>query len=72
MKANLNYDEFEVTEFPPRPLFNFNAFIPDLLPIRIEEYLPLFDDLKLRLKYNGQPMLMLPIDESEIISDWKY
>lgn len=71
-KANLQKEEFDVKEYPPRPLLNINAFIPDLLPIRLEESSPLLDDLKLRLKYNGEPMLMLPFDEVELIREWTY
>ncbi|WP_337866978.1 signal peptide peptidase SppA [Ignavibacterium sp.] len=71
-KANLQKEKFDVREYPPRPLLNINDLIPDLLPIRFEERLPLLEDLKLRLQYNGEPMLMLPADDIELIREWTY
>lgn len=72
LKANLAKEDFELIEFLSRPFININAFIPDLLPIQIEDKSPMLEDLKLRLKYNGEPMLILPIDDLEIIKDWNY
>ncbi len=71
-KAGLSEDEFELKEYPQRPLFNINQFLPDLLPIKIESESPIIEDLKLRLRYNGEPMLMLPLDDMDLISDWGY
>ncbi|MFN3694663.1 MAG: signal peptide peptidase SppA, partial [Ignavibacterium sp.] len=72
IKSGLSKDEFELKEYPTKPFININQFIPDLLPIKIESESPLMEDLKLRLRYNGEPMLMLPLDEMDLISDWSY
>lgn len=72
IKADLGKNDYELKEYPQRPLININQFFPDLLPIKIESNSPFVDDLKLRLKYNGEPMLMLPLDEMDLISGWSY
>lgn len=72
IKSALAKDEYELKEYPQRPFININQFLPDLLPIKIESDSPLTDDLKLRLKYNGEPMLNLPLDDLDLIKNWIY
>ncbi|MFN3872586.1 MAG: signal peptide peptidase SppA [Ignavibacterium sp.] len=72
IKSGLSKDEFELKEYPTKPFININQFLPDLLPIKIESESPLIEDFKLRLRYNGEPMLMLPLDDMDLISDWGY
>ncbi|BDQ03234.1 signal peptide peptidase SppA [Ignavibacterium sp.] len=72
LKAGLTKNEFELKEYPQRPFININQFLPDLFPIKIEDSSPLIEDLKLRFKYNGEPMLMLPLDDMDLITNWVY
>lgn len=72
IKAGLAKGEFELREYPPRPFIDFSQFFPDLLPIKFNTNSPALEDLKLRLEFNGLPMLMLPIDEIELLNDWNY
>ncbi len=71
-KAGLSKNEFELKEYPQRPFININQFLPDLFPIKIEDSSPLIEDLKLRFKYNGEPILMLPLNDMDLIINWVY
>ncbi len=71
-KAGLEKNEYELKEYPQRPFINLNQFLPDLIPIKIDSESTLIEDLKLRMKFNGEPMLMLPLDEIDLIKDWKF
>lgn len=68
IKAGLTLDEYEITEYPDRQLLNINYFLPDLLPIKIENESAIIEDLKLRINHNGIPMLMMPLDYLDLIN----
>ncbi|AFH50692.1 Periplasmic serine protease [Ignavibacterium album JCM 16511] len=72
IKSGLDKNEYELREYPPKPFININQFLPDLLPIKFESNSPIMEDLMLRLKYNGEPMLMMPLDDLDLISNWTY
>lgn len=72
VKSGLQKEEFEVKEYPQRPFIDITQFFPDLIPIKFESKSAFIEDLKLRMEFNGQPMLMLPIDEIDLLDGWKY
>lgn len=72
IKSGLNKEEFEIREYPSKPFIDFSQFFPDLLPIKVEANSPVMEDLKLRLEFNGQPMLMIPIDYLDLMNNWRY
>ncbi len=60
-KAGLKMNEFQIVEFPKPQLINFSIFLP--LSIQtVQNNLPLVDFVRFNLKYNGKPLMMLPID----------
>jgi protease IV len=70
-RANIYPDqEVEIIELPEKGLFDLSLFMPKLLPFSVEDD-PVLQHLKFRLKHNGQPMPIMPIDEIEI-NDNKY
>lgn len=70
-KANICPDQdVEIIELPEKGLFDLSQFMPKLLPFSVEDD-PVLQHLKFRLKHNGQPMPIMPIDEIEI-NDNKY
>lgn len=72
VKSGLQKEEFEVKEYPQRPFIDITQFFPDLITIKFESKSAFIEDLKLRVEFNGQPMLMLPIDEIDLLDGWKY
>lgn len=65
-RANICPDqEIEIIELPEKGLFDLSQFMPKLLPFSVEDD-PVLQHLKFRLKHNGQPMPILPMDEIEI------
>ncbi len=61
-KANIKGD-FEIIELPKPKSFNPDMFTPKL--INSED--ALVKELRFRVKYNGRPVLMLPIEDTEIL-----
>lgn len=62
-KSNLTNGNYEIVEMPARSWFDLNSLIPAFL--KFEEKIntdPFMQDLNFRLKYNGIPMPMLPLD----------
>lgn len=62
-KSNLTNRNYEIVEMPARSWFDLNSLIPAFL--KFEEKIntdPFMQDLNFRLKYNGIPMPMLPLD----------
>lgn len=57
--------DVEIVEYPEKGLFDMSIFMPKLLPISIEDD-PVLQHIKFRLKHNGEPMPIMPIDEIEI------
>ncbi|MDI6765834.1 MAG: signal peptide peptidase SppA [Bacteroidota bacterium] len=54
-----------IVEYPEKGLFDMSAFMPKLLPFSVEDD-PVLQHIRFRLKHNGQPMPILPMDEMEI------
>jgi protease-4 len=65
-KAGLSGEEYEVKEYPPAPLFNFNVFMPKIPGFRLEEE-PVIKNIKFRLQYNGIPLPVLPLEDMDYV-----
>ena len=65
-KAGLLGEEYEVKEYPPAPLFNFSFFLPKIPGTQIEEE-PIIKNIKFRLRYNGIPMPVLPLEDMNYV-----
>lgn len=63
-KANLNENEYQIVEFPKPPLFELDFGLPFQFSTNSNTKLQsTFDFLLFRMKYNGKPLLMMPMDE---------
>ncbi len=60
-KAGLKGSEYEVKEYPEAPWFNFNSLLPNILGFEIPDN-KVVDHLLFRLRYNGIPLYMLPLE----------
>ncbi len=72
-RAGLTGEEYELVEYPPRSWFNFGNFIPWLLGIEEkmqDEKDPVIEDIKFRLKHNGQPMPIIPISDVDLLKEY--
>jgi len=65
-KAGLKGKDFEVKEYPPAGLFNFESFLPKIPFIQVEED-PIIKNLKFRLQLNGVPLPVMPLEQMEYI-----
>ncbi len=61
-KAGLNGSEYNIAEYPEAPWFNFGSLVPNILGIKIQETDQVIDQLVFRLKFNGIPLYMLPLE----------
>ncbi len=61
VKANLNTRDYDIVQLPEEQLVDMNMFVPKLISAQIEES-QVLKDLKFRLKYNGMPLSLLPMD----------
>ncbi len=61
-KAGLSGGEYTIKEYPEAPWFNFGSLVPNILGIRVQDD-PALNHLLFRLKYNGLPLYMLPLDD---------
>jgi len=59
--------DVEIVEYPTPGLFDMSIFMPKLLPFNVEDD-PIIQHIKFRLKHNGEPMPMMPIDEMDVHS----
>lgn len=59
-------EKIRIVEYPEMPMFNLSLFQPRLFGIRTVED-PLIKDFIFRLKYNGQPLMMLPFDYMDLV-----
>ncbi len=57
--------DVDIVELPEKGWFDMSGFMPKLLPFSVEDD-PVIQHLRFRLKHNGQPMPILPMDEIEI------
>jgi protease-4 len=63
--------EYEIIEYPEPPLIDFGAFAPRLIGVDVKNNTNYFiEDLKFRLKNNGLPLPLLPIDTIELIEPY--
>lgn len=60
-KAGLTGCEYVIKEYPEAPWFNFGSLVPNILGISLPDDTAL-DQLLFRLKYNGLPLYMLPLE----------
>ena len=65
-KAGLSGKEYEVKEYPPAPLINFNIFMPKIPGFRLEEESTI-KNIKFRFQYNGIPMPVLPLEDMNYV-----
>jgi protease-4 len=65
-KAGLSGEEYEVKEYPPPPLFNFNFFMPKIPGFRLEEESTI-KNITFRLQYNGIPLPILPLEDMDYV-----
>jgi protease-4 len=56
--------EVTIVEYPEKGLIDFSFLQPKLFGVRVEDD-PTLTYVKFRLQHNGQPMPILPIDETE-------
>ena len=57
--------DVEIVELPEKGWFDMSGFMPKLLPFSIDDD-PVLQHLKFRLKHNGEPMPIMPMDEMEL------
>lgn len=73
-KSNLKKDEYEIVEYPKPELFDLSTLAP--LPIFTSKEKPnAFSMLKYRMKQNGKPLTIMPmdiIDEHEYSKVWNF
>jgi protease-4 len=60
-KAGLKGCEYKIAEYPDAPWFNFSSLLPNIFGIDIQGNSAV-DHLLFRLKYNGIPLYMLPLE----------
>ena len=60
-KAGLKGCEYKIAEYPDAPWFNFSSLLPNIFGIDIQDNSAI-DHLLFRLKYNGMPLYMLPLE----------
>jgi protease-4 len=65
-KAGLTAMKYEIVEYPEPGLFNLSNLIPKPFGFEIQSN-TMIEDLKFRLKYNGQPMPILPLEDMKLI-----
>jgi protease IV len=62
-KAGLSHDaEVEIVEYPEPGLFDASIFVPRLFGVEIKEKDPFIEYIIFRLRHNGQPLPMLPLE----------
>lgn len=59
-------DEVKIVEYPEPGLFDPGIFFPRLFGVEIKETDPFIEYIKFRLRHNGQPMPLLPVDMMHI------
>lgn len=60
-KAGLKGCDYEIREYPEAPWFNFNSLVPKIFGVDIKND-AVIDHLLFRLKFNGLPVYMLPLE----------
>jgi protease IV len=68
-KAGLKGKEFNIIEYPDAPLINLNLFAPKIIGVKNEAN-KLLENLNFRLKNNGIPMPIVPIEFMEIVPEF--
>lgn len=61
-RAGLLGKEIDIVEYPTPKLFNFNIFMPKIFDVEKVKEDPIINNLLFRIKNNGIPMPILPID----------
>jgi protease-4 len=61
-KAGIEGDDYQILQYPKMPLFNLSSLIPSPFPFEVQESSEI-QMLKFRIKNNGYPLLMIPLDE---------
>jgi protease-4 len=70
-KLKLKTGEYEIVEYPEPPLIDFGALAPRFIGTDLRNNANYFiEDLKFRLKNNGLPLPLLPIDSIELIEPY--
>jgi protease-4 len=66
-KAGIAEDEeVDIVQMPKPPLFDPQMFMPKLIGVEYKPD-PVLENLKFRIKHNGKPMPLLPLDQFEYI-----
>ena len=60
-KGKIEDENYELVEYPEPGLINFDRFMPKLISTNLEES-NFIKNLKLRMEFNGRPLLMLPLE----------
>ena len=61
-KAGLKGCEYNIAEYPEAPWFDFGSLVPNIFGIKIQDTDQVIDQLVFRLKFNGIPLYMLPLE----------
>ena len=60
-KAGLKRSDYNIREYPEVPWFNFSSLVPKIFGVDTQND-AVIDHLLFRLKYNGIPLYMLPLE----------
>ncbi len=67
-RAGLKNETVKIIEIPKKGFFDFSAFVPKLIgvetPMTKDQ---LLEQLKFRLQYNGKPLPMIPMEETDML-----
>lgn len=64
-RAGLSGETVNIVEMPKAEPFDPNFFMPKLFGVEIEKN-KMLDHLKFRLEHNGEPMPILPLEDTEL------
>ena len=60
-------DEVTIVELPKKGLFDFSMFMPRLFGFEVKRAKnDLLQQIELRLRHNGQPMPLMPLDDYDL------
>ncbi len=67
-RAGLTGKEYHIIEIPEAPWIDFSRFMPKIFGVELKENDEFIDHIKFRLRNNGIPMPILPLEDMELIN----